>query len=232
MPLDKLCIPLGGFRVSSQLAHQPQCRASCSVTMFRAKPFSYVSTLLHRKSRASLLSNRGTCIQPNRLRTQIATLVHVTTIQESNHRNPKQSSAVQVTHRHPSAHASKQKTYDVDVVFADDEDGDEDVCWTFQIMEGEDTMNRLSAYAQAFERDGSGDDDYDQYVTAFRRKLGSIAGWKLLMDRPGSTRRKEEAYGEWDKGGLYELVEEPDEGELGEVNGVHRVRVDEERNDK
>ena len=115
------------------------------MTMLGAKAFSCLSTLLLRSSRASL-SNRGTCVQPNHLRTQIATLVHITTIQES---NPKQSFAVRRTHQHPSAHATKQKTLDVDVVFAED-DGDVDMCWSFQIMEGEDRLNRLVAYAQAF----------------------------------------------------------------------------------
>ena len=108
------------------------------------------------------------------MRTQIATLVRVTTIQKSSLRNPERSFAVLTTHHHPIAHRTNHKTYDVDVVFADDDDGDEDVCWRFQIMEGEDMLDRLLNYSQAFGNVGkrsSGDDYYDQYVMAFQERI-------------------------------------------------------------
>ena len=113
------------------------------------------------------------------MRTQIASIVHVTTIQES---NPHQSFAVRTTHRHPSAHKTEQKIYNVDVLFAED-DEDSDGCWTFEIMEGEDRLNRLLAYAQAFGKHGSGDDDYDEYVIAFQQKITGLVVRKMFKNK-------------------------------------------------
>ena len=182
--------------------------------MFRANPFSYMSTLLLKSSRASL-SNRGTCVRPNHLRTQIATLVRITTIQDS---NPKQSYAVRVTHQHPSAHATKQKTSNVDVVFAED-DEDADVCWSFQIMEGEDRLNRLLAYAQAFGKHGSGDDYYDQYVDKFQSTIISLCLRRMAIENPDTVKIEEEEDEVWFKDGV-------------EEHGVDEDGVDEDKADE
>jgi len=116
------------------------------------------------------------CIQPNRLRIQVANLVHVTTIQRS---DPNQSFAVRVTHQHPNAHQTGKNTYDIDVLLAEDDDV-ADVCWRFQIAEGEDLLDRLSAYAIAFGKHGSGDEDYDEYVHAFQGRIASIVVRRII----------------------------------------------------
>lgn len=127
-----------------------------------------MSTLL-RSLRTSAPHLRGWlfCIKPNRLSTQVASLVYVTTIQRS---NPKQSFAVQTKHQHPIAFQIGKKTYDVDVIFAEDDEA-ADACWTFQIMEEEDLLDRLFAYACAFGKHDLGDDDYDEYVHAFQSRI-------------------------------------------------------------
>lgn len=134
--------------------------------------FKYVPPLLQRNSRTSIQSLRNwpLCIQPNPLRVQAATIVHVTTIQRS---NPNQLFAVRVIHQHPSAHQTGKKTYDIDVLLAEDDDA-ADVCWRFQITEGEDQLDRLLVYARAFGKHGSGDEDYDEYVHAFQRKVTGL----------------------------------------------------------
>ena len=137
--------------------------------MSRAIVFKYMSPLLQRSSRASThnLWSWPLRIQRKPLRTQIATLVHVTSIQTS---DPKQLYTVRVAHRHPNAHQTGKKTYDIDVLLAEDDDAS-DVCWSFQIAEGEDLLDRLLTYAQAFGKHGSGDKDYDEYVHAFQSKI-------------------------------------------------------------
>jgi hypothetical protein len=86
---------------------------------------------------------------------QVASLVHVTAIQRS---DPNQLFAVRVTHQHPSAHHTGKLTYDIDVLLAEDDDA-ADVCWRFQIAEGEDLLDRLLAYTHAFGKHGSGDEN-------------------------------------------------------------------------
>lgn len=73
-------------------------------------------------------------------------------------------------HQHPSAHQTGKKTYDIDVLLAEDDEA-ADACWTFQIAEGEELADRLLAYAQAFGKYGSGNEDYDEYVHAFQDKV-------------------------------------------------------------
>lgn len=140
--------------------------------MSRATVFKYMSPVLRKRW--------PLCIQLNPLRTQVATLVHVTTIQRS---NPNQSFAVQATHQHPSAHRTGRKTYDIDVLLAEDDDT-ADVCWRFQIAEGEDPQDRLLAYAHAFRKHGSGDEDYEEYIHAFQRKITALAV-RGLCDKEG-----------------------------------------------
>ena len=47
-------------------------------------------------------------------------------------------------------------------------------------MKGEDMLNRLLAYAQAFGKHGSGDDDYDRYAIAFQQKINCLGVEKIL----------------------------------------------------
>ncbi len=110
------------------------------------------------------------CINLTPLRIQTATLCHVTAIKRS---DPNQLFAVRVMHHHPSAEQTGKTTYDIDVLLAEDDDA-ADVCWRFQIAEGEDVLDRLLAYAQAFGKHGSGDEDYDEYVRAFQCKVTGL----------------------------------------------------------
>ena len=141
-----------------------------------------MSTLLQSNSKAPMDSLRTwpPCVQLNLMKTQVATLVHVTTIQRS---EPDQSSAVRVTYRHPTAHKTEQKTYDVDIGFTEDDGENTDVCWRFQITEGEDMVERLLHYAQAFGKHGSGDDGFDEYVLAFQRKISGLAVKEMMVKR-------------------------------------------------
>jgi hypothetical protein len=118
--------------------------------------------------------------QLNPLRIQVAALVNVTTIQRS---DPNQLFAVRVTHQHPSAYQTGKKTHDIDVLLAEDDDA-ADVCWTFQIAEGEDLLDRLLVYAHAFGKHGSGDEDYDEYVHAFQGKITGLAA-RRICDKEG-----------------------------------------------
>ncbi|KAH6662691.1 hypothetical protein B0J14DRAFT_645188 [Halenospora varia] len=127
------------------------------------------------------------CIQLNPLRIQVATLVHVTTIQQS---DPNQLFAVRVTHQHPSAHHTGKKTYDIDVLLAKDDDT-ADMCWRFQIAEGEDLLDRLLAYAHAFGKHGWGDENYDEYVHAFQGKITGLAVSRIC-DKEGWVIRDED----------------------------------------
>lgn len=115
------------------------------------------------------------CTQLNPLRSQVATLVHVTNIQRS---DPNQLFAVRVTHQHPSANHTGKKTYDIDVLLAEDDDA-ADVCWRFQIAEGEDLLDRLLAYAHAFGKHGSKGENYDEYVHAFQGKITGLAARRI-----------------------------------------------------
>ena len=116
-------------------------------------------------------------------RIQVAKLVHVTTIKRS---DPTQSFATQVTHQHPSANQTGVETYNIDFLLAEDDDI-ADVCWRFQIAEGEDALDRLLAYAHAFGKHSSGDEDYDEYVYAFQSTVTGIAVRKILADAPKGT---------------------------------------------
>ena len=192
-----------------------------------------MSALLHRNSRASL-SNSRPCVQPNHLRTQIANLVRVTAIRES---NPQQSFAVRVKHQLPKAHEEKQKTYDMDVVFADEDDGEEDVCWSFQIVEGEDMLNRLLTYAQGFGKHATRrDHHHDEYVIEFQRKINGLWVRRLAMDHPGSLTIIEEGDEVWDRSDENDSDEKPDENGLSEdgveEKEVHGSRVDEDGKDR
>ena len=117
-------------------------------------------------------------VRPSPWTIQVAMLVHVTTIKRS---DSTQSFATQVTHHHPSAIQKGVKTYDIDVLLAEDDDV-ADVCWRFQIAEGEDALDRLLAYAQAFGKHGTGDEDYDEYVRAFQGTVTGIAVRRILAD--------------------------------------------------
>ncbi|CAF9915477.1 MAG: hypothetical protein HETSPECPRED_002501 [Heterodermia speciosa] len=156
--------------------------------MFRARPFSFASTI-----RASL-SNRCTGVQRSHLKTQTATIVRVASVQAS---NPNHPYAKRTRHRHPTTLKTGQRTHDFDFVFAED-DGDEDVCWSFEIMEGEDLMGRLQAYAQAFGNHGSGDDHYDEYVRAFQCEITGLCTNELLK-KHGYVMRPEGEYEVWFK---------------------------------
>jgi hypothetical protein len=48
------------------------------------------------------------------------------------------------------------------------------VCWRFQIAEEDDVVDRLLAYAQAFGKHGSEDQDYNEYVHAFQGKVRGL----------------------------------------------------------
>ncbi len=109
------------------------------------------------------------------LRIQAASLCHVTTIKRS---DPTQLFAVRVMHEHPTAEQTGKTTYDIDVLLAEDDDA-ADVCWRFQIEEGEDMLDRLLWYAQAFGKRGSGDEDYDEYVGAFQRKINGLVVMRM-----------------------------------------------------
>ncbi|EPE25484.1 hypothetical protein GLAREA_01396 [Glarea lozoyensis ATCC 20868] len=116
-------------------------------------------------------------LSPTRI--QIAEYVRVATTQRS---KPNQPFAVLAEHWHPTAHKTSTKTYDVDVLLAEDDDG-ADVCWRFQIAEGEDELDRLLAYSQAFGKHGSGDEHYDEYVHAFQEYIMKLWVKKTCMDR-------------------------------------------------
>lgn len=98
------------------------------------------------------------------LRIQTATFAHVATIKRS---DPDQSFAARIIHQHPNADPIGTTTYNVDVLLAEDDDF-ANVCWTFQIAKGEDVLDRLLVYAQAFGKHGSGDKDYDEMFGRFK----------------------------------------------------------------
>jgi hypothetical protein len=145
--------------------------------MLRAMNFS---PLIQRSLKASMHNLRRwpLHVQLNPLRIQVATLIHVTAIQRS---NPNQLFDIRVVHQHPSAHQAGKKTYGIDVLLAENDDA-ADVCWRFQIVEGEDPLDRLLAYAQAFGKHGLGDEDYDEYVHAFQVKITGLAVRRMLYD--------------------------------------------------
>ncbi|KAL8791603.1 MAG: hypothetical protein Q9195_005808 [Heterodermia aff. obscurata] len=108
--------------------------------------------------------------------------------------------------------------------FAEDEE-DDDVCWSFQIMEGEDLMDRLWAYSLAFGKHGSGDDYYDEYVSAFQHKITGLMVQKCLPGNAGSeVAEAGELWFEPTENGL-------DEDEV-DGNGIHGNRVNEDKKDK
>jgi hypothetical protein len=131
------------------------------------------------------------CTNLTPLRIQTANLVHVTTIKRS---DPNQSFAVRVMNQHPSADQTGKTTYDIDVLLAEDDDI-ADVCWRFQVAEGEDVLDRLLAFAQALGKDGSGDEDYDEYVRAFQGKVTGLAV-RRICDKEELVVREEDEYGD------------------------------------
>lgn len=108
--------------------------------------------------------------------------------------DPKQRFAVIATHPLPSyvPRKNEQKTYDVDVLMADTffefEDAVADVCWRFQVLEGEDEIDRLVHYGQAFGKHGSGDEDYDEYVRAFQGKVNGHWVIRTVIKNGGKIR--------------------------------------------
>lgn len=120
--------------------------------------------------------------------TQIANFVWVTHIKRS---DAKQSFAVKVIHRLPPSvlRNHEQKTYDVDVILADGEVEHDvkvgDVCWRFQVLEGENELDRRVNYAQAFGKHGSGDEDFDEYVRAFQGEVTGRWFMGLVAEKEG-----------------------------------------------
>ena len=217
VPISTLC------KAVPEIIAEPEFYSTCTAipscenpliqkNMFRGKPIKYMSTL-QSNSKTSIhnLRTRPPCHQLNLTETQIATLVHVTTIQPS---KPSQSSAVRMTYRHPTAHKTEQKTYDFDVGFTEDDGEDADVCWRFQITEGEDMLERLLQYAQAFGKHGSGDDGFDEYVLAFQRKITGLAVKEMMVKRGCVIQKR----GEYEV--YFEAAEKARAGDVVEEDGV------------
>lgn len=55
--------------------------------------------------------------------------------------------------------------------------------WRFEVLEGEDELDRLVHYGQAFGKHGSGDKDFDKYVMAFQGKVNRLWAMRLLAGR-------------------------------------------------
>ena len=58
------------------------------------------------------------------------------------------------------------------------------MCWRFQIAEGEDLLDRLSAYTLTFGKYGSVDEDYDEYIYAFQGRIASLV-MRRVVDQEG-----------------------------------------------
>lgn len=106
-------------------------------------------------------------------RIQTANFVRVASLGRS---DPDESFAVLKTYSLPDyVVRNEKKTWHFDVLLADyvmeGADDAADVCWRFEILEGEDVLERLLHYAQGFGKHGSGDDDFDEYVRAFHGKI-------------------------------------------------------------
>lgn len=93
--------------------------------------------------------------------------MQVTAVKRS---DPQQTFSVIVRHRLPNAAQRGEKTYEIDFLFAE-EDETEDVCWRFQIIDGENVHDRFMAYVAALGKYGSGDEDFEEYVRAFQCKV-------------------------------------------------------------
>ena len=48
------------------------------------------------------------------------------------------------------------------------------MCWRFEVLEGENQVERLLRYAQAFGKHGSGNDEFDKYVIEFQRRVTGL----------------------------------------------------------
>ncbi|CAI6231609.1 unnamed protein product [Periconia digitata] len=180
--------------------------------------FKYTTPFIRGNPRTSIQNLRSwpLRIQPTPPRIQIASLVHVTSIRRS---DPNQPFTLVATHRHPNAHQLRGKTYNVDVLLAE-EDNIAEVCWRFQIADEEDLLDRLSAYALAFGQHSTENKDYDECVRAFQSKMACILRGRLA-DQEEWTAVSEDEDGDANLSGFSE-----------QLKGGHGVEEDKSKGNK
>lgn len=71
-----------------------------------------------------------------------------------------------------------------------DRDAPLDVCWRFQVLEGEDELDRLLHYAQTFEKHGKGNGKFGEYYQAFQKRIDSLCDMRREEAENGGEIRK------------------------------------------
>lgn len=130
--------------------------------------------------RRPTFSRRLPRLTPPQAQTQIATMIRVIAIKINDPTLPPDHYmyfAAHQTHKLPLSalgNNEKEDTYEVNVLIADDErnDTDMDECWRFEILDGENEMDRLWTYARAFRRklDSEGQ-EAGVHMKAFQRDI-------------------------------------------------------------